>query len=245
MVYFGITDKGKIRKNNQDTYICENVRLTDSALLAVCDGMGGAKSGNIASGMTADIFRDVLIKNIDPFADVEAIVMQMKTAVEAANTEVYRKSVDDTTCRGMGTTIVAALVSKDAAVIANVGDSRAYIISRVDGVKQITRDHSVVEDMIQRGDITREQAKHHPNKNLITRAIGTSPFIRIDTFIVQLQEGDRILLCSDGLSNLVDDNVIARECLKSDDPQVCCEGLVNAALDLGAPDNVTAALVRI
>lgn len=245
MNYFGITDKGKVRKNNQDIFLCEDIRLIDSVLLAVCDGMGGAKSGNIASAMTADVFKDTILENIDVFGDAEALAVQMKCAAEKANTVVHEKSITDADCSGMGTTLVAAIVNNEGAVVLNIGDSRAYLISRSNGISQITRDHSYVEDMVVRGDITREEARRHPNKNLITRAVGTSENVLADTFIVSLKEGDRLLLCSDGLSNVVEDEQLCYEILKSDDMEACCNDLVKAALDAGAPDNVTAALIRI
>lgn len=245
MVYFGITDRGIVRKNNQDAFLCEEIRLLNAALLIVCDGMGGAKSGNIASSMTVDIFRDTLMENIDLFGGRASLAEQMKLAAEAANAAVFEKSISDIDCRGMGTTLVAAVVTKEGATIVNVGDSRAYLITRTDGITQITRDHSVVQDMINRGDITKKEAKTHPNKNLITRAIGTSPTVLADTFFTPMKDGDRLLLCSDGLSNIVDDDVLAAESMRSDDLSECCEGLVKAAIVLGAPDNVTAALLRI
>lgn len=245
MVYFGITDRGIVRKNNQDVFLCEEIRLLDAVLLIVCDGMGGAKSGNVASSMTAEIFRDTLLENLNLFGDRTSIAEQMKLAAETANAAVFEKSISDMDCRGMGTTLVAAVVTKEGATIVNVGDSRAYLITRTDGINQITRDHSVVQDMIARGDITKKEAKTHPNKNLITRAIGTSPTVTADTFHAAMKEGDRLLLCSDGLSNIVDDDELAAESMRSDDLSECCEGLVKAAIVLGAPDNVTAALLRI
>lgn len=245
MVYFGITDRGLVRKTNQDVYLCEDIKLMDAALLIVCDGMGGAKGGNIASAMAATVFRDSLIKNLNLFGDKTSLAEQMKLSVEAANAAVYNRSCSDAECRGMGTTLVAAVATKEGAVIVNVGDSRAYIVSRVDGIKQITYDHSVVQDMITRGDITKEDAKTHPNRNLITRAIGTSPDVLTDTFYVPFKEGDRLLLCSDGLSNVVDDNKLCYESMRSDDLAECCEGLVKAAIVSGAPDNITATLFRI
>ena len=186
MDYFGITDRGIVRKSNQDVFLCDDIRLLDSALMIVCDGMGGAKSGNIASSMAAECFKKALCDNVDLFGDKKSLAEKMKSAVEIANSAVYDKSISDTDCRGMGTTLVAAVADKNGATIVNVGDSRAYLISRKNGIMQITRDHSVVADMIARGDLTKEQAKHHPNKNLITRAIGTSPVVAVDVFHISL-----------------------------------------------------------
>ncbi len=245
MNYFGMTDRGVVRKNNQDTFLCEDIRLIDSVLLVVCDGMGGAKSGNIASAMAAQTFRDSLLENLNVFGDADALGRQMTAAAEIANNAVHEKSVNDPECTGMGTTLVAAIVNAEGAVVLNVGDSRAYKVSRKEGIEQITRDHSFVGEMLYRGDITKDEAKHHPNKNLITRAIGTSGSVETDTFYVSLKEGDRILLCSDGLSNMVDDEDLSREILKTDDMAECCDVLIKAAIAAGAHDNVTAALIRI
>lgn len=244
MDYYGITDRGIVRKQNQDSFLCEEVRLINAVLLVVCDGMGGAKSGNVASSMARDIFAENIHGGLNLFGDEKVAAALMKKAAEAANREVYIKGKTDHECTGMGTTLVAALVLDSGAVILNVGDSRAYTISRTADIKQITRDHSVVEDMIQRGEITRSEAKVHPNRNLITRAIGTSENVDFDLFYVPMKKGDELLLCSDGLTNIVDNNVLSHEILKSDDPRVCCEGLIQAAVVRGAPDNVTAVLYR-
>jgi PPM family protein phosphatase len=144
----------------------------------------------------------------------------------------------------MGTTLVAAIVLEGGAVILNVGDSRAYLISRTERIRQITRDHSVVEDMIQRGEITRAEAKTHPNRNFITQAIGTSDNVECDIFYTPMQKNDILMLCSDGLTNIVDDEIMSHEILKSEDLRVCCEGLVHETVVRGAPDNVTAVLYR-
>ena len=244
MNYFGITDRGVVRKNNQDVFLCEDIRLINAALLVVCDGMGGAKSGNIASAMAAQVFRDSIFENLDVFGDNDALALQMKIAAAHANSAVHEKSLNDPDCSGMGTTIVAAIVKADSAIVLNVGDSRAYKISRTDGIEQITKDHSFVGEMVYKGEITKEEARRHPNKNLITRAIGTSETVIADTFIVSIKESDRLLLCSDGLSNMVDDDHLSQEVLKTDEMALCCEELIKAAVVAGAPDNVTAALIR-
>lgn len=245
MEYFGITDRGCVRKNNQDMFLCEDIRLIDSVLLIVCDGMGGAKSGNIASKMAAETFRDTLLANLDLFGDSTSLAEQMKFAAEKANEVVYDRSNSDESCSGMGTTIVAAVLNREEATVVNVGDSRAYLISRTEGIRQITTDHSVVEQLVLRGDITRDEARKHPNKNLITRAIGTSDRVLADTFCVRIKEGDRLLLCSDGLSNVIAEEQLAYEALKTDNMTECCENFIKAAIDLGAPDNVTAVIIRI
>ena len=245
MEYFGITDRGCVRKNNQDAFFCEDIRLIDSVLMVVCDGMGGAKSGNIASVMASEIFKDTFLENLNLFADPESMAEQMKDAAKITKKAVYATSISDEDYNGMGTTLVAAVVNNEGATIANIGDSRAYVISRTEGIRQVTSDHSVVEQMVLKGEISRTEARRHPNKNLITRAVGTSSRVSADTFYTPLKEGDRLLLCSDGLSNVVEDDQIAYEILKTDNMTECCENLIKAAIAHGAPDNVTVAIIRI
>jgi protein phosphatase len=167
----------------------------------------------------------------------------IKSAVEAANDAVYTKSVTAHECSGMGTTMVGAVVKDDDVTVFNVGDSRAYLI-RQRSIKRITVDHSVVEELVQRGDITREQSVRHPSRNLITRAIGTEPDVECDIFFPKLRAGDYLLLCSDGLTNVVSEKEIMDEVIKGGPPDNCCERLVETVLKRGAPDNVTIVLFR-
>lgn len=245
MKYYGITDKGLVRKQNQDVFLCEEIRVFDAALLVVCDGMGGARSGNVASKLAAEEFKQVLDAELDPFIDREVAAKLMKTAAGAANRAVYARSVTDEACEGMGTTLVAALVRDDGAVILNIGDSRAYLLTRTEGIQQLTRDHSVVADMVARGDITPEQARSHPNRNLITRAIGTADDVEADVQYVPLKQGDILLLCTDGLTSVVDDRKITEIVFEEADAEACCKALVQAAVDGGAPDNITAVLLTM
>lgn len=210
------------------------------AVFVVCDGMGGAQAGNIASSMAADHFMDFMKKSVENGGDIAAA---MSGAVAAANTAVYDKSSGDENCAGMGTTLVAAAVTRDSCAIVNIGDSRAYKVTG-DAIYQVTKDHSVVEEMIDRGDITRMEAKEHPKKNLITRALGTNADEPPDVFRPELSEGDLLLLCSDGLSNIVEEREMYYEIEYSRDIRESCERLVGLALSRGAPDNVTAVLFQ-
>ena len=243
MEFYGATDKGIVRKENQDVYLCEDVRLTGGVLLVVCDGMGGAKAGNIASSTGVNVFRDSFFKDIDPFYDEKAIAQSLVNAIQQANTEIYRRSCTDPDCAGMGTTLVAAYVSQKDAVVANIGDSRAYIISRT-GISQLSRDHSVVEDMIGRGEITRDEARTHPNRNLITRALGTGHEAQTDIFFPTISDGECLLLCSDGLSNMISDVDIMHIVTSADSVKIACEELLRQTLIKGAPDNVTVAILK-
>lgn len=144
----------------------------------------------------------------------------------------------------MGTTLVAALAGEEEALILNEGDSRAYHISEESGISQVTRDHSLVEDLVERGELTRDQARVHPHKNLITRALGAEPDLKADSFRRELAEGDFLLLCSDGLSNVVSEQEILYEVVHGGEACTCCRRLLDIALHRGAPDNVTAVLIQ-
>ena len=237
MNVWGITHRGVVREENQDAFAAEV--LSDREILAVvCDGMGGARAGKVASSMAVDCFLEVFHQHRE-----EAAVPLLRMAAAQANEVVYHRSVRDPECYGMGTTMVAVLLQEDQAVFLNEGDSRAYLISQ-DSVVRITRDHSLVEDMVQRGDLTPDQARSHPQKNLITRALGVESALRADLFERTVQENDYLLLCSDGLSNTVTDQELKDEILHGGPEDDCCQRLLNIAIGRGAPDNVTAVLIR-
>ncbi len=238
MKAFGITHTGTVRKENQDYIRWE---LTDSgeALTAVlCDGMGGAQSGAVASAMAADTFMSHAANSLDERSSPHDMKQILTEAVSYANIKVYDRSFRDFSCMGMGSTLVALLANPRRCLIGNVGDSRAYIIHK-GRIQQISRDHSLVEDMLARGEITAEQARCHPQKNIITRAIGVEASVRCDIFDVKLSAGDRILLCSDGLSNAVEDEEILDHCNKYAEPEEICRSLLDFVLERGASDNVS------
>lgn len=242
MDIWGKTDIGTVRRENQDACYYRQFDKNDSALMLICDGMGGAKAGNVASNIAMQKF-------IDGFSDVQPHKLKIDEKIEIierliseANETIYEKSALDD-YKGMGTTIVLALIADRECIIANVGDSRAYKISGKSMV-QISNDHSVVQDMVNSGDITASEAKRHPNKNLITRALGTCENVKCDIFFPGIKTGDYILLCSDGLSNIVEDNEIWREVASGRDCKTICENLINTAISRGAPDNVTLILLK-
>ena len=237
---WGLTDKGAVRTQNQDGFYLD-VPSERLAVGVVCDGMGGARAGNIASLVAVETFVDAL-KAAPQGEEQPAAVLSR--AAEAANAAVFHRAATDPDCRGMGTTMVAVLVVEGTAYLLNIGDSRAYHIN-ADGIARLTRDHSVVEDMVARGDITPEQARTHPRKNLITRALGAEEHIRADLYERQLKSGDLLLLCSDGLTNIVTDQEILYEVLHGGETGECCQRLLEIALSRGAPDNVTAVLFQI
>ena len=243
MQYWGITDPGCIRTQNQDSYQVE--QLGKNALLCVvCDGMGGAKSGNVASTLAVDVFvqevKRTWVANMAP----DRIDQMLKNAVKLANLTVVDQAQQFEEFDGMGTTLVAALISGDYATIVNVGDSRAYSITS-DDVRQLTTDHSLVQMMIARGELTPEKARNYPGKNLITRAIGTESVVECDIFHRDLADGECLLLCTDGLSNLVDEQEILFEVVHGLNKQSSSQRLLEIAKKRGAPDNVTCVLIQI
>jgi len=243
MESWGVTDSGKVRQHNQDVFKMLLDEEQGTAILVVCDGMGGANAGNVASELAANVFTDHITEYIGNLKNLRGIARTMKEAVLAANTAVFDKGLYDVEFTGMGTTLTAAISTPSGEVAASIGDSRLYHVTP-GGIIQITKDHSVVEDMIDRGEISRSEARMHPRKNLITRAVGTSIYEPPDIFFLNLDSEDFILLCSDGLSNVVTDNEILQELQRGDTVRESCEALVELALQRGAPDNVTAVIFK-
>ena len=241
MQYWGLTDQGCARSQNQDAYQIEQLDR-NTVLCVVCDGMGGAKSGNVASSLAVDVFTQEVKRTWKPDMDTSRIDQMLRNAVKLANFTVYDQSRQFMEFTGMGTTLVAVLIHGRNASVVNVGDSRAYSIDR-NGIHQITTDHSLVQMMVSRGELTKEQARNYPGKNLITRAIGTEAVTMCDIFHKKVERGDCILLCTDGLSNLMDEQEILFEVAHGQDREQCCERLLDIAKKRGAPDNVTSVLV--
>lgn len=243
MQYWGLTDPGCARTQNQDNFHMEALDR-HTVLCIVCDGMGGAKSGNIASTLAVDVFVQEVKQTWKPGMDRQQLDQMLFAAVKLANFTVFDQSQQFEEFTGMGTTLVAALIHDKTATVVNVGDSRAYLVNR-DGIRQLTVDHSLVQMMVARGEITPEQAKSYPGKNLITRAIGTEAMVSGDIFHHKVEKGDCLLLCSDGLSNIIDDLEILFEVVHGQDKQHCCQRLLEIAKNRGAPDNVTSVLIEI
>ena len=236
MQVWGVTHRGAVRQQNQDAYAART--LEDGRVIAlVCDGMGGARAGNVASSMAVERFMEEFLRAGGREEE------RMRQAAALANREVFQRSIQDQDCAGMGTTLVAALAGEGGAVILNEGDSRAYHINQA-GIALITRDHSLVEDLVERGQLTREEAKRHPNKHFITRALGADPDLMADCFRQPMAPGDYLLLCSDGLSNVVEEQEMLYEVIHGEGDEGCCQRLLDIALSRGAPDNVTAVLIR-
>ena len=242
MEYFGLTDKGRVRPTNQDIFQIEAREDNQTALLVVCDGMGGANAGNVASRFAAQSFIESAGDALNGTLDETARQNLLTQALKQANETVFSLAGRQPEFRGMGTTLVAALIQGDCATVINVGDSRAY---RFDGeaMHQISEDHSYVEEMRRRGKITEADARTHPQKNLITRAVGVEPCVEGDLFEVRLNEKDMLLLCSDGLVVTATDEEMYEAVGRGDTPEESLEHLLELSKQRGAPDNVTAVLL--
>ncbi len=216
----------------------------EGLLCVVCDGMGGAKSGNVASILAADAFVGAVTDSWQPEMSRQNVDILLRAAVNMINTALFEQSTQVEDFAGMGTTLVGALLYGKNATVVNVGDSRAYHIG-AHGIRAVTRDHSVVQMMIERGEMTPEEARTFPGKNLITRAIGTELTVQSDLFHLEVAKGDCILLCSDGLSNMLDEQELLFEVLHGGDRADCCQRLLEIARHRGAPDNVTCVLAEV
>ena len=240
---WGLTDQGCVRAQNQDAYQIAQLDR-HSLLCVVCDGMGGANSGNIARSLAVDVFVQEVRRFWMANSTQEKIDQMLQSAVKLANFTVYDQAKQFEEFDGMGTTLVAVLIRGRKVTVVNVGDSRAYLANE-DGIHQITRDHSLVQMMVDRGDLTPEAAKSYPGKNYITQAVGTDSLVVSDIFHLDVAKGDYLLLCSDGLSNMMDDQEILFEIVHGVKKQNCCKRLLDIAKTRGAPDNVTSVLIEI
>lgn len=240
MQTFSITDKGRTRNTNQDYVYCEeNAVGSFPNLFIVADGMGGHNAGDTASRMCVE----EVVSQIEQSTKVTPIGI-FEQAVAAANEKVFQASLSDKALKGMGTTIVATVVFGDTAYIVNVGDSRLYVCKNT--FRQVTIDHSLVEEMVQSGKLHKEDMRTHPNKNIITRALGTNSEVKADCFEIEVDEGDVLLLCSDGLSNMLEDERIER-IIKSnrEDMSEAGKRLVQEANEAGGKDNISVVLIQV
>ena len=216
----------------------------NTLLCIVCDGMGGAKSGNIASSLAVDVFVQEVKRTWTSSMNQEKINQMLHSAVKLANFTVFDQAQQFEEFDGMGTTLVAVLLKNRHATVVHVGDSRAYRVNS-EGIWQMTRDHSLVQMMVERGELTQEMARTYPGKNFITRAIGTEPIVVCDISNLELSRGEFLLLCSDGLSNVLDDQEILFEVVHGMNREDCCQRLLEIAKNRGAPDNVTSVLIMV
>lgn len=240
MKAFSITDIGKKRKINQDYVFCKLDTIGNLPnLFIVADGMGGHNAGDYASKFCVEYFT----KQISESNQTSPIVM-IEEAVKDTNVKLYEKSKEQKDLEGMGTTLVVATIFSNEMYVANIGDSRLYVISKE--IRQITEDHSLVQAMVKTGELNKDEAKEHPNKNIITRALGVNETVEPDVFEVELEEGDIVLMCSDGLTNMLEDNTIEKVVRENaDDLQTASETLVKLANQNGGKDNITVIIVKV
>lgn len=237
MKTFFITDVGMVRQVNQDyVYATDQPLGALPNLFVVADGMGGHQAGDYASKYTVEVLQRELAESEGPDVEKELVL-----AIQTANKEIIRKASQDSHLKGMGTTVVAATIVNQMMYFANVGDSRLYLINQ--GIVQLTKDHSLVEEMVRLGGIKPEEAKHHPDKNIITRAIGAKETVEVDFYEHRLKRGDIILMCTDGLSNMVDDEELFHIVQGGRDIVESGESLVAAAKENGGTDNIGLVLV--
>lgn len=234
------TDVGMVRSNNQDSYSAGDL-TSEVTWAVVCDGMGGANGGNVASETAVKVISDKLTSGYHIGMNDNSVKNLIVSAIEAANMTLFSMARNNEELSGMGTTVVLAVRNSDTLYLSNVGDSRIYIVSD-SGITQVTTDHSVVQIMLDRGEISPEEAKDHPKKNVITRALGVDPDVRIDYSQEQLNENDIVLLCTDGLTNYVDDETILNIC-RTEDKYKIADKLVELANENGGGDNITVVTV--
>ena len=234
------TDTGMVRSSNQDCYAIGE--LPSGAWAVVCDGMGGHSGGNVASKIATDTISDRIKENIRPAMRELSVRNMLESAVVTANADIYVRASKEKELAGMGTTVVAVVCMNSKAVIAQVGDSRCYLL-RKDKIIQLTKDHSLVQQLVDSGSITKEEAVHHHLKNVITRALGIENDVCVDFYDTELYENDKLLLCSDGLTNHVSDEEILN-LINNNKTSDYATKLINKANENGGRDNITAVILE-
>ena len=233
------SDIGMKRTSNQDSFTAG--QLQDAAWAVVCDGRGGANGGNIASGIAVRTISDCILNAYHSGMKDNSIAAMLESAITAANLNIFDEAHDNPQLSGMGTTVVAAVITRDHAIIAHAGDSRAYIYQNC-LTEQITRDHSIVQNMLEKGEITASEAENDPRKHVITRALGVREDIEIEFDEVEIPKGSTLILCTDGLSNFVNNEKIS-EIIENNAFEQCADLLVDFANSAGGSDNITVVLV--
>lgn len=238
MKAYAITDIGQARSVNQDFVYCSEQPVGNLAnLFIVADGMGGHKAGDLASRLTVEMF----VEGISKSKEKDPITLINKT-IKNVNSEVLKKAKEFKDYEGMGTTLVVATLTGHMLHVANIGDSRLYIIN--DELRQVTRDHSLVEEMVSIGEIDRKDARTHDKKNIITRAVGGAEKVMADFFTIDIEKKDKILMCSDGLTNMVEDSVIKQIIIGNNDIEKAAEELLALANQNGGKDNISIIIIE-
>jgi len=230
-VIFGVrSDIGRARQRNEDSYLIRD------RLFAVADGMGGHRGGDVASALALEVLGGT------PAAD-QGSSGPLVEDIKRANQQVLERSEADSNLRGMGTTLTAVITDGAKAHVAHVGDSRAYLLRPGQGLQQLTEDHTLVQHMVNEGRLSPAEAEHHPQRSILTRALGVEADIPVDELTLDVHPGDRLLLCTDGLTSMVDRNRITEILESEKDPQEACERLIEAANEAGGDDNITVILL--
>lgn len=238
MKAFSITDIGERRRINQDYVFCSEAAIGKLPnLFVVADGMGGHNAGEYASRFCVEFFTQRI-----GVSEMATPVSAIEAALAETNEALIRKSMEQSELEGMGTTFVVATVFDKEMYVANIGDSRLYVIG--EEMKQITEDHSLVEAMVKNGELDRSEARSNPNKNIITRALGANTVVEPDFFEVDLKEGDTVLMCSDGLTSMLEDETIERIIRENEDPEIAADTLVRHANQNGGKDNIAIIIIK-
>ncbi len=241
MQVFSKIDIGKTRASNQDAYIVESLD-SDTVLIVVCDGMGGANAGNVASETAVNTISRYIKSSYNARFDNYKLSELLVNAITSANIELFDMATSNPQFEGMGTTVVSAIIKGDTAIICNVGDSRAYLVNSE--LFQITKDHSMVQSLVESGKLTPEEARFHPRKNIITKALGTEDSVVPDCFEQKLNAGDTVLFCTDGLTNFIEhDNIL--DIFKNNDISKVADILVDTANSNGGGDNITVVIAAV
>ena len=248
MIYNCDSHVGKVRKNNEDYCMGEIIQTEDDCIgiFALADGMGGHKKGEVASKIAVESIIDFLKENISQSGGIKMDYLDdiIKQGYNYANKKIYAKALEDNSCEGMGTTLVVAVIYKNDVIIANVGDSRGYLLHNHD-FRKITKDHSVVEELVNANLITEEEARRHPRRNQITRAMGAEEIIIVDIFREKLEKDDILLLATDGLTGCVEDESIKNIIEQDKGIKEICQDLINEANNNSGKDNISVILSKI
>lgn len=242
----GRTDIGLVRKVNEDSFLCEKLEgIENTYLYIVADGMGGHNAGEVASSMAVQEVALHIKGNLETRGHSERDILDLvRSSMLYANDKVYKTSIIKSNCLGMGTTLSMVLIKDDIAYIGHVGDSRIYLV-REKQIKQLTEDHSLVAELVKSGSIKPEEADSHPQKNVITRALGTEYSLDPDVFMENIQDGDIMLICSDGLTNAVKEENIVRILVDNADLNETCGLLIEKAKENGGFDNITVVVIQM
>ncbi|HHW00003.1 MAG TPA: Stp1/IreP family PP2C-type Ser/Thr phosphatase [Clostridiaceae bacterium] len=236
-------DRGLIRENNEDSYNIISGHKDIPITFIIADGMGGHNSGEIASKTAVDYISKAMLEFPEKKIEDKDLTLYIKEIIEKANDEVLSVSKERIENYGMGTTLIVASAWADNLYIGHVGDSRLYLI-REGKIQRVTTDHSYIEELVKNGTLTREEAENHPQKNIITRALGCFEEIMVDTYICEIRNGDYFVLCTDGLTNMLSENEIRDIVLSADNPEFACDILVRKANENGGEDNITVIVIK-